>query len=123
MTHTLSYSYSTGGSAAVTAVSATAEEETNLDLTVPASSTNMLTAYVLDVSQCKGFFMVADADMTVKTNSSGSPAQTFTLTAGTPIAWIYGSGTCPVTSDVTALYITSAAGGLLTIRSLIDPTV
>lgn len=122
-THTLAWSYATSGDAVNSQLAATAESETRMDVAVPASSTDLLVAYTLDFSQCKGFFLLADAAMTVETNSSSAPDQTFTLAANVPVAWVDGDGTCPVTDDITAIYVTSAAGGTLKIRSLVDPTV
>ena len=123
ITHSLSWSYSAAGIAKAAALSASSEGETNLEVVIPALSTDYGVAYVLDFSQCKGFFLLADAAMTVETNSGGAPGQTFSLTAGVPVAWIYGSGTCPVTVDVTALFVTSTAGGNLTLLRLVDATV
>lgn len=94
-----------------------------MDVVVPALSTDYLVAYELDYSQCKGVFILADAAMTIETNSGSAPAQTISLTSGVPVAWMYGAGTCPITADITALYVTSTAGGNLTIRTLVDATV
>ena len=94
-----------------------------MDIVVPALASDYLVAYELDYSQCKGIFILADTTMTIETNSGGSPAQTIALTAGVPVAWMYGSGVCPITADITALYVTSTAGGNLTIRTLVDATV
>lgn len=123
MQHTLSWSYTTPGGQVATQLAVTAEAEHNLDVTIAALASDALVAYALDYSQCKGFFMVADAAMTVETNSSSAADQTFTLAANVPVAWANGAGTCPVTTDITALYVTSTAGGTLKIRTLIDPTV
>lgn len=123
ITHRLRWEYATPGLSNVTELTASDEGENNRDVVVPANSTDLLVAYTLDYSQCKGFFLLADANMTIETNSSSAPAQTITLTANVPVAWMTGAGVCPITADVTALYVTSVAGGNLTIRSLIDATV
>jgi uncharacterized protein (UPF0276 family) len=85
--------------------------------------TDQEVAFVLDVSQCKGFYMQSDVALTVETNSSSAPAQTFSLSAGVPLDWIFGDGNCPVTIDVTKLFITSVSNGTLKLRALVDPTV
>lgn len=121
--HSLSWSYTASGNVTSASLSTSSESEQNLDLIIPASSTDYAVEYAVDVSQCKAVFLVADADMTLETNSGGSPTQTISLTAGVPVAWITGAGTNPLTSDITSLYVTSTAGGNLKIRTLIDATV
>ena len=123
ISHQLTWSYTAPGLSSNATVTASSESEQNLDVVIAALASDFLVAFTLDYSQCKGFFLLADAAMTIETNDGGSPAQTFTLAAGVPTAWIDGAGTCPVTTDITALYITSTAGGNLTIRSLSDATV
>jgi hypothetical protein len=59
---------------------------------------------------------VSDQAVTVKTNSSGSPTNTFVLAAGVPLqffvtadpAWRDSNGT--IVADITALYVTNAGG-------------
>ena len=47
--------------------------------------------------------------MTVKTNSSSSPAQTFSLAANQEVVWGTLQGTTnPITLDVTQLFVTNA---------------
>lgn len=123
ITHTLNWTYTAGGASQSASLSASSEAEVNLDVVIPESSTDKLVAYVLDYSQCKGLYIEADAAMTIETNSGSAPGQTIELVAGVPTVWIYGGGTCPITVDVTALYVTSVAGGNLTIRTLVDATV
>lgn len=123
LTHSLTWNYNASGLNTGASLTATSEQEINMDVVIPALSTDYLIAYALDYSQCKGLFIIGSAAMTIETNSSSAPAQTISLAAGVPVAWMYGSGTCPITADVTSLYITSTAGGTLTIRTLVDATV
>lgn len=97
----------------------------DVDETIPANSTDLLVALTLDVSQLKVLYMLATADMTLETNSSSSPVHTITLKAGVPRVWTSTDGsTSPVANtDVTALYVTSTAGGTLKIRAGYDATV
>lgn len=67
----------------------------------------------LDVSKLQVFSMLSTQDMTVKTNSSGSPQETFTLTAGAPVVWQVGDAAI-FAGDVTALYLTNASGATAT---------
>lgn len=98
--------------------------EPNISESITAG-TDTLVACVLDVSQMKTLFLYSDVAMTIKTNSSGAPAATVTLAAGQAIVWTSTSGlTNPFGStDVTALYVTNAATGTLTMGVLVDPTV
>lgn len=94
--------------------------------TIPASTTNQLVAFTLDVSQCKLFSMMSTVAMTVKTNSSGSPADTIALAANIPYVWTNDDYTTfKLGTDVTALYVTNAttAAGDFTLVALVDPTV
>jgi hypothetical protein len=104
------------------------EAEANLSTSV-AVGANQLHAFALDLSQVKTLYLRASGgDLTLKTNSSGSPADTITLLDGEPLSWHsdadqqspFASGT-----DVTALYITNAeaVAVLLDIRAGIDPTI
>jgi hypothetical protein len=60
--------------------------------------------------------------MTVYTNaaSTGSPSQTISLLAGVPYFWMYGNGSETITTAITKLFVTSTAGGTLTVRALFN---
>lgn len=93
---------------------------------IPASSTDLLVAGNIDVSQLKAFWIKSDVALTIETNSGSSPADTITLTAGRPVIWDHLSGeTNPLTTDVTAFYITEGAGSAanLEMEFLVDSTV
>lgn len=123
-THTLNWQYTASGNTESQNITVTADGEDNRDITVAALATDYLVAYALDYSQCKGLFILADADMTLEINSSSAPDQTISLTANVPVAWVYGGfGSCPITAVTTSLYVTSTAGGTLKIRTLVDSTV
>lgn len=83
-------------------------------------------AYALDISQAKTFAIwCTGVNMTVDTNSTSTPGDTFSLTAGVPIIWSTGqvpSATIPLSADVTTLYVTCSGTGVLNVRSLYDPT-
>lgn len=93
---------------------------------IAASASNVLVAAEIDVSQVKGFLFLADKDVTLKTNSSSSPANTLNLKANEPQTWNEKSGLVnPLTTDVTALYFTNAAASPATVQVIViyDPTV
>jgi hypothetical protein len=76
-------------------------------------------------------FIVATGALTLKTNSSGSPANTITLVKDEPFLWRTGDGTLrdtagsAITTDITGLYITNpgAAAVDLKLFALVDPTI
>jgi hypothetical protein len=93
---------------------------------IPASVANALVAAEIDVSQVKGLFFLSDRDLTVKTNSSSTPANTLNLKANEPQTWNEKSGlVSPLTVDVTALYVSNAAASPATLQIIViyDPTV
>lgn len=104
-------------------ISQSASGLTTLSETIAAAASNVQHAFVCDVSAVKCFRMKATADMTVKTNSSGSPAQTLTLVANYPYVWNYGDlASFFLTTDVTTIYVSSTDGGQLDIECLYDAT-
>jgi hypothetical protein len=132
LTHTFYRSWTRPGESIVKAVERTAGAEVNIDETIPADTADVAVAFAMDVSQCKGLYLVSDVDVVIETNSSGSPVNTFTLTAGVPYLWMQGDAAmrdtagAAVTTDITSLFVSNAdpeADALLQIRSLVDPTV
>jgi hypothetical protein len=56
-------------------------------------------------------YLLADENVLVKTNSSGSPGNTFSLLAGKPFVWTNdGYFTNPFTTNVTELLILNTSG-------------
>lgn len=107
--------------------SITAGSEQNVSEEIADSTTDALVAFTCDFSQLKMLTIYSQYALTVCTNdaSTGAPAQTIAIAAGVPYTWIYGSGiTCPITTDITALYVSNASGSASTlqIRTLEDPT-
>ena len=123
ITHTLTYQWASGAGSITHAIAVSSGAENNLDEAIPENSTDLVVAFALDVSQLKALYMVADAAMTVKTNTGAD--QTFTLVANTPMAWNSGSPIVnPITVDITTgLKVTNTTAGTLRIRALIDPTL
>ena len=104
------------------------EQESRIQVAVPGGTSEKQIDLVIESSTIKGFYMCADKAMTVKTNSTSAPDQTFNLEANIPVHFLTGSGeTCPITADVTKLYVSNAgeagAGdGTITVDILSDPT-
>lgn len=131
-THTLNRSWSRAGEAINKTFNVTGGAEINIDEAIPAATTDQLVAFTADVSQIKSLFIVSDKDVLIQTNSGSSAVNTFTLAAGRPFMWSTGDAALadtegdPVTTDITALYVTNAhetAAAALQIRCLVDPTV
>lgn len=122
-THNITQSWSRSGEAVSVTVVATGSGEVNVDETIPASQTNMLITLAVDVSALKSLYISSDETLTIKTNSSGSPTDTLTITGGKPLVWYTGCGfSCPLTGDVTVIYVTNSAAAALKIRTLQDAT-
>lgn len=131
LTHILTRSWTTPGGALLTGrVEVTADGNADRSLIIPIGA-NQLVALALDVSQVKSLHIQSDQDLTLKTNSSGSPANTIALSAGKPFQWLPSDGPLSDTSgatistDITALYVTNAseAAAALELRCLVDSTV
>lgn len=122
-THKVTVSMTTpGGQVAGSESVYIAGRENNLDEDIPIS-TDLAVAFACIVAKVKTFFIKADQNMTVKTNSSGSPANTLTLIANKPYLWHSDSlDTFKLTVNVTGLFITNTVAGKLTIACLEDPT-
>lgn len=98
----------------------------SIDETIPGASTDLLLALVLDVSQMQAAFIQADRDMTLEFNSNAGSGGSIALKANKPYIWSANCGLVnTMATDVTALYVTLAAGAdsVLKARFLIDPTV
>jgi hypothetical protein len=79
--------------------------------TIAIGATNLLILAAIDISQVQALAFYSSVDLTVKTNSSGSPTNTINLLAGKPYIWESGGyETCKITADVSSLYVTNASG-------------
>lgn len=90
-----------------------ADISVNLSESIPGGSTNLEVTYAISFANLKTFLMWADRDMTVKTNSSSVPDDTFALQAGQPVHYHLNGqlpGVAPITADITSLFVTLSAG-------------
>jgi hypothetical protein len=111
--HTFTLAWRTGtGATKSTAVEVTGDTEINVpDLTVAAADTDEAVTIGIDVSELQSAYITSDKDVTLKTNSTGSPADTLTIKANKPLVWYKDSGQAnPFTSgtDVTSLHFANA---------------
>ena len=105
-------------------VSQSADGNFESDAGIAANATVAEVVVPIDISKTLMLLLSSDTDMTLKTNSSGSPTDTITLTGGVPIFWQTGMPNCPITADVTKFFVANgAAAGTLKIRVLTDTTI
>jgi len=127
-THTYTLSCSPSGGVPLTSTyPVTSGAEVNISEVIPGASADLVVACTLKVSKMQSLYLYcADRDMTVKTNSGVSPAATVNLKAGKALVWEATTGQAnPFAAvDVTALYVTLAAGANATfeMRCVVDPT-
>lgn len=103
---------STGGAQLSQKVATIADAEVNIDVGVASGVTNQAMGLTLVVAKIKSLFWLSNRDITVKTNSTSSPDQTFTLKAGVPLEWTASdTQACPITTNIaTTIYLTNASG-------------
>jgi hypothetical protein len=93
---------------------------------IPGASTNLEVIVAVDVSALKSLFLFCSRDVTIKTNSSGSPDNTINLRAGEPLHWHTNAyfANPLLAADVTSIFVTLAAGDAATLYwdDLQDPT-
>jgi hypothetical protein len=109
-THTIGTTYKTAAlTVASTTRTYTSDDEVNTSVAVAASTTNHEVDVVVDVSQIKSMVLYCDQAVTLKTNSTGSPADTIALAAKKEVIWAYDHlEACPLTTDVTKFFITNS---------------
>src|SRR4051794_27701128 len=117
---TFSVSSSGGGISLNGSVSETGATEINVDQNYAAASTNILTTCAWTVANTQSLFLYSDKGCVIKTNSSGSPANTITLAPGIPLVWDTSAGyfSNPFTTNVTSWYVTSTYASRLQAKIL-----
>jgi hypothetical protein len=116
----INYAYSvqvsgTDGTRVTGAFTETGTTSINIAQNFPASSTNVLFSIAWTVANTQAILLLSTSNMTIKTNSSGSPANTINLIANVPLIWDASAGYFPnpFTSNVTSFYITCSAAAAL----------
>lgn len=93
------------------------------DVAAASGTTQMNIA--IKVANVKAFAIISDVDVTLKTNSSGSPANTLALKAGVAYVWNTDSyDTFKLTTDVTAMFFVNAgtADANIKVSTVVDAT-
>lgn len=105
------------GMVGTSTVTETGGTRSALDIAVPASATNVHAVLSVDVSQVISFLMFSTQAITIKTNNSGAPDQTFTLAAGKGFTWNAArADPNPLTIDITDFYFTNAGASDATVN-------
>lgn len=92
---------------------------------IAGEATNVSVAATIDTSALKGLGISCDQEVTVKTNSSDTPDDTFTIKPGAPLTWTSDSATAnPISEDVTGLFVTNAGAATanLVVAAVTDAT-
>lgn len=84
-----------------------------------ADSATTVINLALDVSATQAFAIMSTEDVTVKTNSEGSPDNTLALLANFPYIWTTKSyDSFKLTTDVVTLHVVNASGGSADVAAL-----
>lgn len=91
--------------------------------TIPAATTNQLIPLAFTLANMISLVISSDANVTIKTNNSGTPDQTINLVGGKPMVWDSGEYYAnPIEDNITALYVSAAADAILYIDVLVNGT-
>lgn len=97
-----------------------ADSQIQVDLAVANGGTNIEHVVAFDKDSLQAIYLVSDQNVTLKTNSSGSPADTISLLANVPFIWADdGYIAVPFSADVTKFYWTNASGTTANIQGKI----
>ncbi len=113
ITRNFSCVVSFGGITGTFAGSLTGSAESRVGVTVPDSTTNAEFDVSWYAAGIKGWILKATGgNLTVTTNNSGSPVNTFNLVDGSPQFFFTGAGpTDSIVTSVTKFFLTNASGG------------
>jgi hypothetical protein len=116
ITHDLSIAFSsTDGTHAAGGYTETGTNTVRIARQFYAGSTDVLIAAAWTIAATQALYLLSTTDLTVKTNSATSPADTIELKAGMPLVWEASGGYYPnpFSTDVTAFYCTCTAAAVL----------
>src|SRR6516165_1131413 len=122
ITHKQTYSVTSdqGGSPLQGIQSEVGATEIAGDITVGASVTNQALTLSFTAANIQSIFLVSDKGMTIKGNSTSSPAYTIVLKPGSPLVWSISQGyyTNPMNTNTTVWYLTTTAASRLQYKLL-----
>jgi hypothetical protein len=97
--------------------------EQGIDKLIAAGASNVHVAMSVTVASIISLLIYATAAVTIKTNSSSSPAQTLTVAAGQLITWNSSDGLSnPLTTNITDFYFSNSGGSdsIVKLRFLVN---
>jgi hypothetical protein len=120
LTHTYRFSVTGAGNSSQSfSVPISADGEDNREISLDAGEVNQQVALDLDVSQIKAYFITVQAQtgslasgtvITLKTNSSGTPAETITITSPGGLAYVASYfGVNVFETDVTTIFLSNSS--------------
>lgn len=117
-TYTLSW---TSGAASLSGsvVETLGDTDIVADIALTSSQANKELDIVLTVAAMRGFYYICPNATVLKTNSSGSPDNTLTIPANTPVSWqriLNAILPNPFTTDITKIFITNSTASATTAR-------
>lgn len=101
----------------------TGDNQLSISQAIAAGTTNQEILAAIDVSQLKMLVIQSDVNVTIKTNSSGAPADTLNIVGGIPYVWGDGDyNALLLTTDVSKLFVTvpGSAPANLQVLALVD---
>jgi hypothetical protein len=101
----------------------TDDAEIVIDHATAASTTNQEIDFAVTYANIQCMVMYSDQTVLVKTNSTGAPGDTITLTAKKALIWNTDRHeSCPITSNITKVYVTNTntSAANLAFRFLLD---
>lgn len=124
------------GSVTITADTVEADGEQVIEREIPGNTSNVEFNLTVAFARIRAIGMgcknspsqaagLSDAQMVIKTNSTSTPGNTFTIKPATGRVWYHGKEDAnPVTADITKLYISNTGGkkGIVSIYILEDKT-
>jgi hypothetical protein len=93
-----------------------ADSEAGLNLVVAGLTTNQPIAIALTIAQIRSMVIWSNLAVTLKTNSSGSPQDTFNLVADKPLMWDTDTWyPIPFLGNVTEMFVTNPGAQAATV--------
>lgn len=86
------------------------------DDTVAGSTTHKEISIAFVLANLKSFYLYTSQALTIKTNDSSSPQETFTVAAGGVLAWSSNMSTALFANNVTKIYATNAGSTAATLK-------
>lgn len=102
----------------------TADQRSSIEKSIADGATDLEIAIAITETSLVAFALSSDKALTIKTNDSVSPQETFELLPGEPVAWISGEvADKPIAGDVTSIFVTNASGGAATLKLIAASTL